>query len=550
MGAAGVLDELHVRNLALIEEAWLEFGPGMTVLTGETGAGKTALVGAIQLLVGERADSQMVRAGADEAVVEGRVVHDGAERVLRRRVSADGRSRCQIDGEMVSVGSLAAEIGPLFDLHGQHDHQALLHPSNHAEYLDRYIGDEAADALGGYMRAHAEYSEAKAVLDRFDATLRDDRERADYLGFVVSEIDAAAPLEDEDEQLAARLPALRHAGKLSESTLEALRALRDDGGALDLVARAGAVLARTAGLDPALDTISDRLNEATTLIDDLGVSLREYAEGIEHDPRTLDDVEARIAALSELKKKYGPGLSDVFRTREEARSRLARVDDGELSRREAESRVDDAKAALVDAGAQLTRIRRGAEPGFLEALGREVAELGMTGTTFGLDLADLPFEEWSAESPMRVEFLFAAGPDQPLRPLARIASGGEVSRVMLALKTVLGAADRVPVLVFDEVDAGIGGATALEVGRKLAALARGRQVFVITHLAQVAAFADAHVVVRKQLEAGAVRTSVHVVEGDERVLEISRMLAGGDSDAGSRHAEELLASVRREASKA
>lgn len=539
-----MLEELHVRNLALIEEAWLEFGPGMTVLTGETGAGKTALVGAIQLLVGERADSQMVRAGAEEALVEGRIVNAGEDRVLKRRVSSDGRSRCQIDGEMVSVGTLASQVGPLFDLHGQHDHQALLHPSNHAAYLDRYVGSDADDAHEGYRQAYAEYAQAVSALERFDAALREDRERADYLTFVAGEIEGAGLTEGEDEALRARVPALRYGEKLSAAASAALGLLRQEGAASDMLASAGAELTRVHGLDPALDALTERVTEAASLVDDIGMSIREYAETIEHDPAALNEVEARLSVLAELKKKYGPSLEEVLKTGADAKSRLASIDDGEFGRAEAERRMSGASAALTTAGERLVSIRQAAEPGFLKALAAESAELGMGGTRFGLDLSVLAFSDWTADGPMRIEFLVAAGEDQPLRPLAKIASGGEVSRVMLALKTVLGAADRVPILVFDEVDAGIGGATAIEVGRKLSHLARDRQVLVITHLAQVAAFADTHMVVRKVTDGGSVRTSVITVEGKERVAEVARMLAGGDSEVGVRHAEELLGNAR------
>lgn len=540
MGASEVLDELHVRDLALIEEVHLEFGPGMTVLTGETGAGKTALVGAIKLLVGERADATMVRAGAAETVVQGRIARDGREIIARRRVNAEGRSRCTLDGEMATVGNLALTVGPLFDLHGQHEHQALLHPGEHAGYLERFIGEPADAARAEYIRAFREFVGARDDLERLEARSAEDRERADYLRFVVDEITSVAPRDGEDAELEARLPALRHGERLTEAAGAAYASMRSDGGASDALAEAEAALARVAGLDPRLDALAEELSSARLAVDELAVSVRDYAEGIEHDPRALNVVEARLAALAALKKKYGPDLEAVLRTQADARDRLDALDSGEEGREAARAALARAREAVEHAGAELARVRREAETEFLGALVAEASELGMHNTRFGISFGDLPFEQWTEDGPQRVEFLCAAGPDQPLRPLVKIASGGEVSRVMLALKTVLGEADQVPVLVFDEVDAGIGGATAQAVGVKLSRLSRRHQVLVVTHLAQVAACADHHLVVRKEVTADGVRTVVTRVERDERVDEIARMLSGESSEASRAHAEELL----------
>ncbi len=538
-----MLEELHVRNFALIEEAWLEFGPGMTVLTGETGAGKTALVGAIKLLLGERADSQMVRAGAEETVVEGRIRLVDDEIVVRRRVSADGRSRCTIDESMVSVGALADRMGPLFDLHGQHEHQSLLHAARHVDYLDRYIGVAADEALEAYAAARREYDELSQELEGLDERLTEDARQADYLRFVAEEIARAAPEEDEDERLEARLPHLRHGGRLIEAAAEAHSSLGDDGAACDLVARASAVLSRVDGLDPVLDELHRRLDEASIALGDLAVSIRDYGEGIDHDPRELNVVEARLSALAELKKKHGPTLRDVISVQDEAVARLEALERGESGRGALEKRIQAARSAVEEAEARVTALRRDAGGPFVERLGSEVVDLGMRGTRFDVSFEQLEFDVWTSGGGHRVEFLFAAGPEQPLRPLSKIASGGEISRVMLALKTVLGTADSVPILVFDEVDAGIGGATATAVGRRLSALAERHQVLVVTHLAQVAAFAQQHLVVEKSVGDEHARTEVRRVEGDDRVMEISRMLSGGDSQVGRAHAEELLASV-------
>lgn len=535
-----MLEELHVRDLALIEEVWLEFGPGMTVLTGETGTGKTALLGALKLLLGERADSGSVRAGAPEALVEGRFRSGDDEIVARRRVSADGRSRCALDGEMATVGALAEHIGPLVDLHGQHEHQALLTPATHVLYLDRYAGVSALQALHAYRTARAAAKQARVDRDDLQALLDEAASNTDYLHFVADEISRLDPKAGEDDALQSRVPALQHAERLAQGAADATQLLRGDGGASDRVAQASVALAKVAGIDPRLDSLADRLGEAYALLDDMSADVRAYRDGVEHDPAGLDDILSRLSSLAGLSKKYGPRLEDVLRTRDEALAAIAAHDVGAERMQVAQERLSEAERDLSTAGGVLGEIRAHAAPAFVAELAAEVAELSMEGTRFEVALPDLPFDQWTADGPHRVEFLYAPAANQPARPLARIASGGELSRVMLALKGVLGEADTVGTLVFDEIDAGVGGHTAHGVGRRLARLARTHQVIVVTHLAQVAAYADAQLVVRKTLAAGSAATQVCAVSGEERVREIARMLSGNDSDASLAHAREVL----------
>lgn len=535
-----MLEELHVRDLALIEEVWLEFGPGMTVISGETGAGKTAVIGALQLLVGERADSGAVRAGAAEALVEGRFSAHGSETVAKRRVSADGRSRCTLDGEMATVGGLAEALGPQVDLHGQHEHQALFSASTHSGYLDRMAGAAASEALGAYRAARSEHREATAALEGLAERLAEAARNADYLRFMSDEIGKVAPQPGEDEELEARLPALIHAEKLAQAAGEAARLLRGDGGALDAIAGAAEALSKSEGIDTALDAHSARLKEAAALLDDAGLELRAYAESVDRDPAELDAVSDRLGQLHGLMRKYGPRLEDVIGTADTARAELAECDEGEEAIGRARERVERAKEALQVAGQRLRDVRGEAVPQFVAALGAAVAELSMPGASFEVAVTELPFDLWTADGPDRIEFLYSPAPGQPARPLTRIASGGEISRVMLALKGVLGEADTVGTLVFDEVDAGVGGATAHAVGKRLASLARTHQVIVVTHLAQVAAYADRQLVVEKTVTGEVVATSVRSVEGEQRVAEIARMLSGNDSEASLAHARELL----------
>lgn len=540
-----VLEELHVRDLALIEEVWLEFGPGMTVLTGETGAGKTALLGALKLLLGDRADSQSVRAGSAEALVEGRFSVNGDDLVVVRRVRSDGRGRCTLDAEMTTVGALATTVGPLVELHGQHEHQALLTPATHVGYLDRWAHDRVTPRLAEYREALDAWRAAKSARDRLREGIAQAARDADYLRFVLAEIDAVGPTPGEDAELERRVPALQHAERLAQSAGEAASLLRGDRGALDDISGAVAALGKVAGIDPAIDEFSGRLREAEALVDDVGIALRAYRDTVDDDPAALAAVHDRLARLNGLVKKYGPRLDDVIARRDEAAAALAAADAGDDALAQADVALAQADVAIVAAAESLAAERAAVAPGFVEALADAVSDLAMSGSAFEVSFTDVPRAEWHADGSQRIEFLYSPGPGQPARQLSRIASGGELSRVMLALKGVLGSADRVGTLVFDEIDAGIGGATALTVGARLAALAREHQVIVVTHLAQVAVFADDHLVVSKQASGESVATSVTRVEGEGRLAEVARMLAGTDSETGIAHARELVEQASR-----
>jgi DNA repair protein RecN (Recombination protein N) len=538
-----VLEELHVKDLALIDEAWLELGSGMTVLTGETGAGKTVLVGALKLLLGERADATLVRSGTAEAVVEGRFTIDGRERFARRRLSAEGRSKCYLDGEMATVAGLDEALGASVDLHGQHEHQALLHPARHAGYLDRFIGTPAADALATYRDAWAATVRARQDADRLAAALSDRDSRMVQLRWIVDEVDSVAPKPGEDAAIEERLPRMRHAERLTEASAAAFNALRGDEGASDRLGEALAALHAAGGLDPALDGMAEDLASAIGAIDEAGTRIRDYGESIDYDLAALNEAESRLAALTALKRKHGGTLDDAVAARESAAAELETLEAGNAGLEAAQEAVGHAEAGLREAGEALATVRLEAAPAFTEQLAAAASDLALPGAVFEVAFSPLEFGSWTVDGPHKVEFLFSSSAGEPARPLARIASGGEVSRVMLALKGVLGAADTVPVLVFDEIDAGIGGATALAVGRRLAQLAQGRQVLVVTHLAQVAAFADAHLVVEKSEADGRAVTRVRPVAGEERVVEVARMLAGSDSDTGLAHARELISTA-------
>jgi len=538
-----MLRELHVHDLALVEDVWLELGSGLTALTGETGAGKTVLVGALKLLLGERADSSLVRSGAAEAVVEGRFDVGGDEVLVHRQVSAEGRSRCTVNGEMATVTGLAGLLGGQVDLHGQHEHQSLLVVSNHAGYLDRFCGAPAQEAMAAYVDAFAALQLDRKALRELERSLGERERRADYLRFQVQEIDAVQPHPGEDVQLEEMLPRLRHAGRLATAAAEVYEALRGEGGTADAIAEVVGGFAPALSLDPVFDSLRDQAIELSDAVESLGMQIREYAEGIDHDPGTLDQTESRLVALGALKRKYGPALDDVFGLYTAAQAELAVLDAGEAGLEEAQRRLSASMEALHAVAVVLTQTRDAVVPRFEQAMAEALHGLALPDAVLGVQRAALDEDAWTLDGPETVEFLFSANVGEPPRPLAKIASGGEVSRVMLALKSALGAADRTPVLVFDEVDAGIGGATALAVGARLHELAESHQVLVITHLAQVAAYADRQVVVYKSEDGGRTATNAREVTGVERVAEIARMLSGDMSEASLAHAGELLSTV-------
>jgi DNA repair protein RecN (Recombination protein N) len=522
-----MLTELHIRDLGVIEEARLVLGPGLTALTGETGAGKTMIVEAIELLVGARAESLLVRPGGSEAVVEGRFVTGDDELVLSRLVPRDGRSRAYHDGRLATVATLAEEGARLVDLHGQHAHQSLLAPATQRAALDRYGGIDHAPLVAARLRLRA--------VDEELATLGgDERTRAreiDLLRFQVAEIDDAELQDaDEDAALDAEESILGDALAHREAGEQALGLLAEDG-ARDALGLATAALA---GRTPFAESAA-RLDAALAELDDIVATLRAETERVEEDPARLADVRQRRQLLRDLRRKYGDTLGDVMTYAAEARHRL---DDLERHEERAAALERERSAALADldtAAAEVARQRWRSAPRLAAAIEERLHALGMPKARFALDVEGEPPAD-------DVQFLLAANVGEPPLPLARVASGGELARAMLAVRLVLSEAP--DTLVFDEVDAGVGGAAALAVGQALAELGRRHQVLVVTHLPQVAAFADRQVVVRKYERGGRTFADAEEVTGDARVAELARMLSGMPDSARARdHARELLASA-------
>ena len=520
-----MLHELHIESLGVIDRLDLVLGHGLTALTGETGAGKTMLVEAISLLVGGRADATMVRPGAAEARVEGRFVVGDDEYVVARVIPADGRSRAYVNGRLATVSNLA-ELGErTVDLHGQHAHQSLLSTAEQRDALDRWCATD----LAPLRAARARLTEIDASLAALGGDTRSRAREVDLLRFQVRELQAAGITgPDEDRELEAEHDVLAGAVEYRALAEAAVAALTDDGGAGDAL---GTALRSVAGRGPFAE-LEVRLRSLLAEAGDVAAELRSRAETIDEDPERLATVRERMQLLRDLRRKYGDSLADVLAFQHEVEARLTELEGYDERVAELEHQRLAAQAAERAAAAAVLDTRRGGAAALAGAVQEHLRELAMPHVEVAVEVGDeAPGDD--------VSFLIAANPGSPLLPLSRVASGGELARTMLALRLVLSEAP--DTLVFDEVDAGIGGAAAVAVGRSLAALGDRHQVLVVTHLAQVAALADTHVVVSKRVTDGVTVASAHVVGGDDRIDEVARMLSGDAAATAARqHAAELL----------
>ncbi|MDX6246521.1 MAG: repair protein RecN [Frankiales bacterium] len=567
--------EMRIQGLGVIEDAVLELGPGLTVVTGETGAGKTMVVQGLALLLGAKPDPGMIRSGADRAVVEGRLrvsadspvaaraldagadLDDG-ELILSRIVSAEGRSRAQLGGRGVPAAVLTELAERWVAVHGQSDQQRLLKPSTQRQALDRFGGDDVGGQLAAYGHAYTAFTQARRELEELSAQADNRARELDLLRFGLAEIDAVAPEAGEDATLASEVERLSHADALRTAAAQAHALL---GGDEETEADVGTALAAARRVldpvgvhDPLLASLSTRIHEAAYLLADIAGDLAAYVDDVEADPLRLAAAQERQAALAVLTRKYGPGVAGVLAWADRARTDVLALDGADDRLVLLREQVGTLGRVLQQAATGLSQARGRAAEGFASAVAAELTELAMPHARLQVDLnrseaedgleldgTSVAFGPYGVDE---VEILMAAHPGAAFRPLARGASGGELSRVMLGIEVVLAGQDPVPTFVFDEVDAGVGGRAAVEIGRRLARLARGAQVLVVTHLPQVAAFADQHLLVTKSDDGSVTSSDVRRLEGQDRVRELSRMLAGlDDSLLAQGHAEELLATA-------
>jgi len=552
-----MLTQLYVRDFAIVRELSLAYEPGFTVLTGETGAGKSILIDALALVLGERADSEVIRHGCARAEVSAGFalkpsssaakwlkendLFDDQECVLRRVVEADKPSRGFINGRPVPIQMLR-ELGEyLVDIHGQHEHQSLLRRDAQREILDDYAGlEDSVRTLAGHYRDMETLRERLAMLKQRTA----DREaRVEWLTHQVRELDALALAADEIPVLEEEHARLANGAELIEGVQSLAQAITEDEEAAvsRQLARAVNRLEALVKYDHKLGEIAVLLNEASIQIDEAGSRLNHYLESLELDPSRLQAVERRLSTVHDLARKHKVKPEELPAVHERLRAELSEIVNLDTSLGKLEEDLEKAGALYLKTAKEITRVRQGAAKKLAKAVTGEMQELGMPGGSFEVSLTPLPEGETSAHGLERIEFLVSANPGQPARPLAKVASGGELSRISLALQVVLAGTGRIPTLIFDEVDVGIGGRVAEVVGRKLRALGETRQVLCITHLAQVAAQGAQHVQIRKQTEGKDTVATAALLGERERMMEIARMIGGMEiSKQTLAHAKDML----------
>lgn len=560
-----MLTELWVSNLAVLEDVRAEFGSGLTAITGETGAGKSLLVGAVDLALGARASADMVRQGASSAEVVARFdlpadhftargleqpLDEGAL-LVRRVIGSDGRSRAYVNDRPATVGRLRELGATLADLHGQHEQQNLLREETHLQYLDAFLDLDAA----GTAAAYGALTGARDAREVFLARARQGAEERERLRFQLEELEAAELRDGELEELEAERHRAAHAGRLAETAGESLRLLsEEDGNVAAVLARVSRLLDQGVGLDPSLEPLRHMLDESMVAAEEAARGLAAYLESLDADPERLEAIEARLDRIHRLRRKYHEDVSGLLARQESLRRELEAQEDAPRVLQDLEAAVAAAEARLEREAAALSAARSRGAATLGRQVTRELGGLGMDGARFLVELAPprqglpLPGRK-TPVGPRGAEdagFTLAANPGEGYGPLSRIASGGEVSRVMLALKNVLRRTDPVPLAIFDEVDAGIGGLVAEAVAVRLTSISRTRQVLVVTHLGVIAGRADRHLRVVKQLVGGRTRIAVEALDGKAREEEIARMMAGSvGGDSARRTARSILAERKR-----
>lgn len=563
-----MLTSLKVQNYALLDEIEITFGPGLTILTGETGSGKSILVGALGLILGGRATTDAIRTGASSATVEGLFewtpektepalpaeldfdTTDGSL-VIRRELTRDGRNRCLVNGHLATVATLKRIGEALVDLHGQHDHQSLLDPKTHIGFLDG--SGDIAEVKASVAMAYRLFSERVEALRTLDDEIRAARERRELYQYQLAQLTDAAVSSGEDAALERELAILQNAGLLIQTAAEAVDALsQKENAIIDLVSQVIRSVEDMERIDGSLNETVVTARSARYQLEDVVAYLQSYRDRIDFDPERLSEIQDRLELLKQFKRKYGGSLEEVCAYRDRIAEEISKIETADTRRDRMQSEVEQARESLTVLAQKLSKVRRRLASRLEERVMEELAELGMPRTRFQVKLdwrsddnGPLSIEgarySVDASGMDQVEFMISPNLGEELKPLASIASGGEISRIMLALKVILAQSDRIATLVFDEIDIGIGGRVAEAVGQKLKGLSHSHQVLCVTHLHQVACWGNAHLTVVKKALRGRTVTEIKQLDADGRVQEIARMLAGETvDDLAMTHAREML----------
>jgi DNA repair protein RecN (Recombination protein N) len=550
-----MLTDLIIKNFVLIDRLQVSFGPGFNVLTGETGAGKSIIIDAVGLLLGDRARPDLIRTGEEEAVIEAMFdltdhpdvcrelaesgFEEGEELGIKRVISRGGKNRIFVNGSLATLAQLQRLTSKILTIYGQHEHQTLQRPETHLVLLDRFGGLHGE--LGGYRRAYQEFLTLRDHVQNLEKAERERRQRLDYLSFQSREIAKADLRPDEDEALAAERLILQHAERLMSAVSGGYETLYGAEGAV--CERLGAVageLTDLSKIDARLGPWAESVTNCLYTLEEVARELRAHGEGISFDPQRRQEVDERLALLTDLKRKYGPSLPEILELKEKVDREIEELDDIETARADARKNVAAAEARLRERGEALSKLRRQRAQKLQNSIEKELQGLAMAKARIEMRFSAL--EEPGPRGLEDAEFYLAPNPGEEPKPLSRIASGGELSRIMLALRRAAPGAEGGSTLIFDEVDAGIGGQAATAVGEKLHAVARSLQVLCITHLPQVAAFAGTHYRVEKRVEGGRTYSFLRQLEGEDRVLEMARMLGGARlTERTLEHAREMIA---------
>jgi len=547
---------ISAENIAIIESIGIELEPGLTAITGETGAGKSLLVDSIELALGARADTTLLRAGAASGCVsivvetpgdsaqtalfqEHGIIPENGTVIIYRELSAEGRSQCRIQGRPTAVGILREIGSKLVDLHGQHDHQSLLDPATHVGFLDLWIGADAGKCLSEVRSLHAIWSDLESKLRMLETGVQNREHRNDLLRYQVTEISSALLRPDEWDELHATIARLSHRERLIELLSKSLGHLaEEDGSALTQIKSAAASLHAAVALDPSLGSATQELDQSMYSLEEALTILRSIFDSLDTDPKALDTSIERLDVLKTLRRKYGVDEKAVLAYADQAERELELLLTEETSLEDLRQEISDAWDNLIEAASRLTQLRTDRSPGLSQLVADQLRDLAMERAQFEIRITSKPLDCQGADL---VEFLFSANVGEPLKPLSKIASGGEISRVMLALKVTLAGRAGVPTMIFDEVDAGLGGRAAAIVANKLKTLSQFNQVIVITHLPQIAGRADHHFRIEKVVNNERTICVLQKLEAEERVAEIARMIAGETiTEAALLHARNML----------